>query len=112
MKYKEIRLRSMSADKIKTERMYEVATAHISGVELLRFNIDKSETDTQYKKIFSAAIKVLKAMKSDGAIQFFATPALLESASTEAQFLLNKYPEQFEPMPNESESEGFIYVRT
>ncbi len=112
MKYKEILLRSKSIDKIKTEIMYEVASAHIAGIELVRFTISKSESEAHYKKIFSAMTRVLKAMKAEGAIQFFATPALLEYSSTEAEFLLNKYPEQFEPMPEESESESFIYVRT
>ncbi len=111
MKYREILLRGVSADKIKTEIMYEVAAAHIAGVELLKVNISKGDCDTQYKKTFSALIRILKLMKADGTIQFFATPALLESQSTEAEFLLNKYPEHFEPMPKESDELGFVYIR-
>jgi hypothetical protein len=51
-------------------------------------------------------------MKSDGAIQFFATPTSIKTASTEAQFLFNKYPEHFLSEPEETAEQGFVYVRT
>ena len=111
MKYREFNLKSTSADKLKTEIMYEVASAHIAGIELLRFNIDKSD-EGQYKKSFSATLRILKAMKADGVIQFFATPSSIEALSTEAQFLFNKYPEYFSEVPTETEERSFIYVRT
>jgi hypothetical protein len=111
MKYRELNLKSVSADKLKTEIMYEVASAHIAGIELLRFNIDKTE-DGQYKKVFSAITRILKVMKADGAIQFFATPALIEASSTEAQFLFNKYPQYFSEVPTETQAQSFVYVRT
>lgn len=108
MKYKELNLNSTTADKLKTEIMYEVASAHIAGVELIRFNLDTSD-EIQYKRAFAATIKILKAMKSDGVIQFFATPALMEASSMEAQFLINKYSEY---LANDTQATGFVYVRT
>ena len=108
MKYKELTLSGTTADKIKTEIMYEVASAHIAGVELIRFDLDTSD-EIQYKRTFAAVTKILKAMKSDGVIQFFATPASMESYSMEAQFLFNKYSEY---LSDDTQTTGFVYVRT
>ncbi|MBR2343049.1 MAG: hypothetical protein IKA64_02225, partial [Clostridia bacterium] len=36
-------------------------------------------------------LRVLRTMKKEGSVQFFITPAELDSGSTEAEFLKNKY---------------------
>ena len=91
--------------------MYEVASAHAAGVELLRINIKKDDA-AGYKRATTALLKCLRSLKSSGMIQFFATAESFNTGSTEAQFLINKYPEQFELTPIESDECGFVYVRT
>ena len=111
MIYKTIELLSRRADKMKTEIMYEVASAHAAGIELVRFNIAKGEEDSTYRRALSSATKILKDMKQSDTIRFFATHASLAQMNTEASFLINKYPDIFDTVPEETDEYGFIYVR-
>lgn len=111
MIYRIIQLRSRLYDDIKTEVMYEVASAHAAGCELIRLNITKDEELGYHKRAMTSLIKCLKTMKGSGMIQFFATLDSFEQGNTEAQFLINKYPDIFEALPKESDTECFVYVR-
>lgn len=114
MSYREINLRSVSADAAATEIMYEIAAARADGVELIRFDIsysDGSKTITEWKRIVSSAIRLLKGMKQKGSIQFIATPESFEVGSTESSFLYNKYPSVFETAPTVANGEIFIFVK-
>ena len=64
--------------------------------------------DAQKKQI-DAATRILKKMKADGRIQFFATTEGFASLKTEAVFLQNKYPDQLSFAVNSEEE--FIYVK-
>lgn len=112
MIYKIIQLNSRLYASIRTEIMYEIASAHVAGIELLRINIKKDEQGVLHKRAMTSLIRCLKSMKSAGTIQFFATAESFEQGSTEAQFLINKYPETFTTLPKESETECFVYIRT
>ena len=114
MSYREINLRSVSADAVATEIMYEIAAARADGVELIRFDIsysDGSKTMIDGKRIISSAIRVLKGMKQRGSVQFIATPESFENGSTESSFLYNKYPSIFETAPTVRDGESFIFVK-
>ena len=77
MSYKEILLRSRTADAAVTEIMYEIAACRADGVELIRFNIsygNAMESMNEVGKIISALLRTLKNMKQKGSIQFLATP--------------------------------------
>ena len=110
MVYKTFVLRSTTAQKAKTEIMYEVASAHAAGTELLRINITKDDA-ISYKRIHNSVVKILKEMKGSSLIQFYATQDTFAEIGTEAQFLFNKYPDIFENIPKENDGLGFIYVR-
>ena len=103
---KEFTLGSALPDQIFTEIMYEVASAWSDRADLVRINFISGDTE---KKIVNSAVKILKKMKADGRIQFFATKEGFISSSTEAVFLNNKYPEHFSS--SENSDSNFIYIK-
>ena len=109
--YKEIGLRSDIKEKIETEIMYEIASARADDVEFIRLDIESSADFVKTRKIIATVIRTLKAMKSDGRIQFFATDNNFKSMSTEAIFLINKYPNYFENIHPTKNGELFIYIK-
>ena len=109
MNYKCIQLRGVDASAIKTEIMYEVAAARVSGAELLRVNIHCDEELLQ-NKVISALLRILKGMKSAGTIQFFATESSFAQRSMEAEFLLNKYP-TLALDDQETDDQSYVYVK-
>ena len=112
MKYKELRLRAIMPEHIATEIMYEIAAARADRAELLRINVSNDETnDVSPKKRFSSLLRILKNMKSDGRIQFFATKESFALFNTEAVFLQNKYPDHFDFTNLLEDEEHFIYIK-
>lgn len=103
---KEFTLESALPDQIFTEIMYEVASARSDRADLVRINFTSSDTE---KKRIDSAVKILKKMKADGRIQFFATKEGFISSNTEAVFLNNKYPEHFSS--SENSDSNFIYIK-
>lgn len=112
MKYKELKLRAKTPDGASTEIMYEIATARADGFNLIRIDIsyDENEGSVEIKKIIHTLIKLLKSMKQNGNIHFFATPESFSLGSTEAVFLQNKYPEHFADKVQNNEG-MFIYIK-
>ena len=113
MKYKVIELRGKEARDLTTEAMFEIASAKADGLELIRFNIHllTDGAENLAKKNLKPVIKTLKNMKSTGQIQFFATPESFKTSSTEAVFLINKYPTLFANIDDESETDTYIYIK-
>ena len=109
MSYKEINLRSLTSESVVTEIMYEIATARADMVDLIRINsvCHMAEEAFDSKKVFSSIIKLLKTMKQNGSIHFFATLDSFNRSTTEAVFLQNKYPELFSVQP----SGEFVYIK-
>lgn len=112
MYFKELTLRGENPEQISTEVMYEVAAARADRAELLRINILNEEANDLFpKKRLSVLIRILKIMKGDGRIQFFATQDSFNSLGTEAVFLQNKYPERFDVLPHNNCEEDFVYIK-
>ena len=109
MIFKEFTLKSHLPEQMSTEIMYEIASARADRVELLRINIacDNLE-DISDKKRFSTLVKLLKDMKKNTKIQFFATEDSFKLSKTEAIFLQNKYPEH---LNDRILGERFVYVK-
>ncbi len=112
MSYKEINLRSLTPDGAVTEIMYEIATARADMVDLIRINslCREAEEANDSKKVFSSITRLLKTMKQNGSIHFFATQDSFARSTTEAVFLQNKYPELFSVQP-EVENGEFVYIK-
>ena len=112
MSYKEINLRSLTPDGALTEIMYEIATARADGVDLIRINFQCCDVEESFdsKKLLSLVIRLLKTMKQNGSIHFFATLDSFARSTTEAVFLHNKYPEFFSVQPKVENGE-FVYIK-
>ena len=110
MQIKSIVPRGSTAEELLTEILFEIATAHADGVELIRIEISEGSAVDNRPKVFSSIIRRLKQMKQRGQIQFFATPDSFLRSSTEAVFLLNKYPVYFDGI-SKGEIEKYIYIK-
>ena len=104
--YKIIDLKSDNIDSVTTEIMFEVAAARADGNELIRLNINNDGT-----RMYAFAVKLLKAMKQKGLIQFFATEKSFAVGSTEASFLMNKYQDIISLTDNKNGEVSSIYVK-
>lgn len=113
MKYKIIDFSGAQPRDLITETMFELASARADGVEIVRFNMPllHEEAGNLAKKNLNVVLKTLKNMKVTGQIQFFATPDSFKSSSTEAIFLLNKYPDIFENTKDERDTDTYIYIK-
>ena len=111
MKYKTIKLLGNNSQELSTEAAFEIAVAKADAEELIKFIVQDSDDDASYtaaKKI-AALKKILRSMKENRKIQFYATSDSFEKSSTEAVFLINKYPDIHE---NITDSEGeYIYIK-
>lgn len=109
MLFKEFTLKSHLPEQISTEIMYEIASARADNAELVRINILCDDSTAIEKiKLFSWVLKILKQMKSNSKIQFFATEDSFKLSKTEAIFLQNKYPDYF----TENSVKGdFFYIK-
>ncbi len=110
MKYKNYRLTSETGSSVSTELMFEIASARVSGIELIRFELPKND-EKRAGKLRAAVLRILRMMKGRGQIQFFATEDAFSSSTTEAQFLLNKYPELTEEFSAVDAEAHRIYVK-
>jgi hypothetical protein len=111
MNYKELNFRSKTPDAAATEIMYEIATARADGIDLFRINFSLDEGEgIDGKKIFLTVIKLLKNMKQNGNIHFFATHDSFTHGTTEAVFLKNKYPDHYEILHDIKDTK-FVYIK-
>ena len=94
---------------IDTEIKFSIATARVENIELVRFDIRKDEE--ALSRIYNACIKCLKKMKNQGNIQFIATRKSFVNSNAEAEFLINKYPNQVDNMPTYGDNETYIFVK-
>jgi len=109
---KEIDLRSCVKENAETEIMYEVASARADDIELIRINLKSSaEQESGLNKLLAVLIRLLKNMKQNGQIQFYAVPESFSKMSTEAVFLINKYPVIFKNIPTSEENGQFIFIK-
>ena len=111
MKYKEIFVRSETLAQLKNELLFEIASQRASGVELIRFNVYNKGDATLFLKIINWTKKQMRSFKNRGIIQFFATAESFLGNDTESKYLINKYPELFESIPQGEENSFFVYIK-
>ena len=96
---------------LETALMFNIATERVNGTELIAFNLVMPQDEKNEKKLINVAHRLLKKMKAERKIQFYATEQSFESNTTEAQFLYNKYPEIFENRETAESGCAVIYVK-
>ncbi len=108
MIYKEIILKSESQGDLRTELLFNIASERASGVQLLRFFVNFEDNS---QKIYSSVMRILRSLKSRGAIQLYACREDFENNTREAEYLINKYSEILGDEDDISVPEYSIYVR-
>ena len=93
---------------MKTEVLFEVASARAAGYAVVRFDVPRDDEPKCIERSLAFLARILRAMKKRGAIQFFVTEDGFMRSTTEARFLLNMYPEVEEAT---SGSEASIFVK-
>ena len=92
MNLKKCLLEHMDLGYLMTELRYNIAAARAEGAELVRFELTTEEERSRRRRYTSVLFR-LRQLKREGIIQFFATEDDFANNTTEAVYLLNKYPE-------------------
>ena len=87
---------------LDTEIKFNIAAARVDGVELVRLSIASIDDERECDRLRSCATKVLRALRREGAIQFFVENSSLSDGSTESMFLFNKYGDFISKTPHDS----------
>ena len=92
MDLKEIKLVTIDYDSFLTELKFEIATARSEGCRLLKIFIHETLAENELDKFYFSLYKSLRFMKQKGIIKLFASSDNFQKNSTEAVFILNKFP--------------------
>ncbi len=93
------------------ELRFCIAGARADGEELLRLDIPFGENKREHSRMMTAIIRILKQMKEERLIQFFAGEKQFSESSMEAEFLHNKYPSVFLCGLTDNPGADFIYIK-
>ncbi len=105
MKTEYTRLKDMT-----TEIFFKVASARASGFSVVRFDINKNEDEKTELRALNFLARILRGMKKRGAVQFFVMKEGFLHSTTEAQYILNVYPEVGEAIPEDKDLK-YIFVK-
>ena len=111
MVYKRIELKNRTVVNLATEIMFELASGRAEGIELMRFDIPRTEGEGEFEKLMSGILRVFKNMKAKRLIQFYAGAEHFSRGSTETEYLYNKYPNYLNEVSDNAERGSFIYVK-
>lgn len=87
-----------------TELLFAVACARVDGRSILRFLPEGGEGE----RCWRMTLRILKNMRRDGRIDFYATSADVAAGTTEGHYLENKYPDCLAP---DSDPVPCVYVK-
>ena len=92
---------------LNTEIRFMIASAKVDNTTLVRFVFSSDPASGDDGKIKTCIVRVLRALKKEGTIEFFVTRAGFDEEITEAVFLINKYGEYIDS----EKSNNCIYVK-
>lgn len=92
MNLKKCLLEHMDLEYLMTELRFNIAAARAEKTELLMLELITEEERSRRRRYTSVLFR-LRQLKREGVIQFFATEDDFADNTTEADYLLNKYPE-------------------
>ena len=87
----EFKLTGTCLTDLDTEIRFNIANARQDKAELIRLILPTVD-EPDIKRIANCVLKIIRSMMKADLIQFFINEKDINSASTEAEFLLNKYP--------------------
>ena len=86
-------LTGASQSELNTEIRFLTASACVDKKALICLKYPDESADRESERIRSCVLRVLRALRKDGCIQFFVTREGFADETTEAVFLINKYGE-------------------
>ena len=92
MNCKSFLIEQMPADRLMLELRFDLASARALDFELVRFELAAEDAKVRARIRTSIMVR-LRTLKKEGVIQFYASERDFAEESTEAVYLLNKYPE-------------------
>lgn len=110
MKICEYALLGANQNEISTELKFHLASSRFDGAQLMKFVYSTNDTDREATKMRNIVIKVLRSLRAKKIIQFFVMPESFDEGSTEAAFLLNKFPDYFSKQVSQNSEEGCFYI--
>lgn len=93
MIYQHVSIESQDRDSLKTEVRFIVASASVDSVELIAIELPPIDDEIDRKRMRAAMVRMLATLKREGRISFYVDASTLSQATTEAEFLVNKYGE-------------------
>ena len=94
---------------IETEILFSIASLRAVGIKLIRLDFVNKAKRSAFNHQKQIMLSLLREMKREGRIQFFATEQTFEKMKLEAQFLYNKY-ESFIDLSKDSDDVVFVYI--
>ena len=100
----------MKPEYLMTELRFNIAAARAEKAELMKLELTAEER--LRRREYRSVLVRLRQLKKEGVVQFFATEKDFTEGSTEAVYLLNKFPELAEAAETATEDgSGFLIIR-
>ena len=77
-----------------TEIKFYLASAKYDGADFVLLSIQKVSDEVENSRLASCVSRVLNTLKKTGSVKFFVRSDQLEKNTTEAEYILNKFPSQ------------------
>lgn len=103
-----IQLVGQNRIELNTELRFIFASAKVDGVEILKIDLPTLNNDKDNARLNGCVIKVLRTLKKENVIEFYVNREGFAANSTEAIYLLNKFPEYINGDLSDTSS---IYVK-
>ena len=107
--FKKVVIECKNDTRVETEIVFNIAGARATGNKLIRLDLVNEAKNSVFNHQKQIMLSLLREMKRDGRIQFFATEVSFEKMKLEAQFLYNKF-EEFIDLSKDSEKNLFVYI--
>ena len=109
MNLKKCTLEHMDLEYLMTELRFNIATARAEKVDLVLFEL-ATEDERSRRRRYTSVLFRLRQLKREGTISFFAAETDFADGTTEADYLLNKYPELAEVASTAGECEHRLII--
>ena len=79
-----------------TEIKFDIASAKYDCADLIMLSFKKTDSAEEDNRLLLCISRVLNSLKKSGAISFFVKPEQMAGATTEAQYIINKFEDRIQ----------------
>ena len=90
----------MSPESIILELSYSIASARADKIQLLSLMYDEELPEDKRETLYKCTVKTLKKMKKQGRIDFYVDREGFLKEKTEANYLINRFPNITDSVPH------------